>query len=119
MDWRALVIIGGVVAVVFSALRFRNPKIRGSALTGTAQVLSAQQAVGVREERGDVAVRVELRVQVPGREPYNVTVKRRVQLIHLPRVQTGASFPVQVDETNPQAVQIDFQPANPVAPQSN
>lgn len=109
MDWRALVIIGAVVAaVVFSALRFRNPKISGSALTGTAQVLSAQQAVGMREERGDVAVRVELRVQVPGREPYDVTVKRRIQLIYLARVQPGATFPVQVDETNPQAVRIDF-----------
>ena len=109
MDWRTLVIIVPLVAaIVFSAVRFRNPRIRGSALTGTAQVLSAQQAVGAREERGDIAVRVELTVQLPGRQPYDVTVKRRVQLIYLPRVQPGATFPVQVDETDPQKVQIDF-----------
>ncbi|MGO9355302.1 MAG: hypothetical protein ACLP3C_32360 [Mycobacterium sp.] len=36
-----------------------------------------------------------------------MTVKRMVQLIHAARVQTGATFPVWVDESNPQKVRTD------------
>ena len=53
-------------------------------------------------------LRIGLMVEVPGREPYDVTVKPSVQFIHLARVQPGATIPVQVDATNPQKVLIDF-----------
>jgi hypothetical protein len=89
-------------------MRLRNPKIRGSALTGTARVLSTNQTTGPGGEHGSLALRIGLRVEIPGRQPYDVTVKRSVDLNHLGRLQIGATIPVQVDATDPQKVRIDF-----------
>ena len=93
---------------VFVRIRFRQPTIKGPALTGTAQILSVEQSTGPMREGLNLALRIGLRVEVPGRQPYDVAVKRTVDLNHLARVQTGATIPVQVDATNPQKVRIDF-----------
>jgi hypothetical protein len=109
VDPRVVIAIAAMIAVIAIAIimdrRRRNPRIRGPALMGTGRILSVEQIGG-----GDhsVALRIELRVEVGGRQPYDVTVKREVEHIHLARVQTGATFPVRVDETNPQKTGIDF-----------
>jgi hypothetical protein len=117
MNWHLVIIIAPLLAAVaIAATRFRNPKIRGPALTGTAQILSVQHTTGPSEEGRNLPLGIGLRVQVPGHQPYDVTVKRTVDLIHVARVQTGATFPVQVDATNPQKVRIDFN--QPITPQA-
>jgi len=109
MDWHFVYILAPLLAVfAIAATRFRNPKIRGPAVIGTAQILSVQQTAGPSEEGRNLALRIGLRVQVPSWQPYDVTVQRTVELIHLARVQPGATIPVQVDATNPQKVRIDF-----------
>lgn len=47
-------------------------------------------------------------MEIPGRAPYDVTIRRTVHVIHLPSVQPGATIPVQVDPANPSKVRIDF-----------
>ena len=101
--------MGALIAVyVLYRIRFRQPTIKGPALTGTAQILSVQQTTGPMREGCSLALRIALRVEVPGRQPHDVTVDRTVDLNHLARVQPGATIPVQVDATNPQKVLIDF-----------
>lgn len=53
-------------------------------------------------------LRLKLGVQVPGQEPYEVTVQRSVDSVYLSRVQPGATLPVQVDPVNPQIVRLIF-----------
>jgi hypothetical protein len=80
----------------------RMRKIRGPVLTGTAQVLSLKQF-------GSVAVngparmicRFRLRVQVPGREPYDVAHWQNFAPWELNAVAPGGTVSVEVDETKP------------------
>jgi hypothetical protein len=102
-------ILTAIVLAVWST-KFMNPKIRGAALTGTAQVLSVNRATSPYQPGDALALRIGLRVEVPGRQPYDVTVKRTVDLSHVVvgHLKTGATFPVQVDATDPQKVRFDF-----------
>jgi len=109
------VVIGIVISVAafgsaaVISRRFRNPTIRGPALAGRARVLSVENTTGpAGGSQNVVSLRIGLTVEVPGRPPYDVTVKRKVELIHVARVQPGATIPVEVDATNPQKVRLDF-----------
>ena len=85
----------------------RMRKIRGPVLTGTAQVLSLKQF-------GSVAVngparmicRFRLRVQVPGREPYDVAHWQNLAPWELNAVAPGRTVSVEVDETKPKRLRI-------------
>jgi hypothetical protein len=94
------------VLVIVLARRSRNPKIRGPALSGTAQVLSAQ-TTGTMINQSYV-LRIALRVQIPDRQPYDVTVSRRIHPIQMAAIQPGNVIPVQVDAANPNVVEFDF-----------
>ena len=64
-----------LIALVFLVSRmFRSPKFRGPALTGTAQVLSLKRigSMMVNSLVPQVMCRIALRVDVPGRQPYEV-----------------------------------------------
>ena len=106
-------IVAGGSLIVFVAIPLflgwvshRTSQIRGPALAGTARILSVEQTS--QSSDTSLVLRIGLMVEVPGQQPYEVTVKPSVQLIHLARVQPGATIPVQVDATNPQKVLIDF-----------
>jgi hypothetical protein len=94
------------VFVIVLARRSRNPKIRGPALAGTAQVLSVQ-TTGTMINQSYV-LRIALRVQVQDRPPYDVTVSRRIHPIQMAAIQPGRIIPVQVDAANPNVVEFDF-----------
>ncbi|MCV7075141.1 hypothetical protein [Mycobacterium szulgai] len=100
------VMIGAAVGAIRRWMQ-RNPTIRGDALTGTAQVLSMKRA-GWLDNDHRPYLRLKLGVQVPGQEPYEVTVQRSVDSVYLSRVQPGATLPVQVDPVNPQIVRLIF-----------
>jgi hypothetical protein len=105
----ALIAVGVAAAVIQGRRtnrRLRNPEIRGPALRGRARVLSVEQLPG--SEAHPIVLRIGLRVEVPGHPVYDVKIERSVQVIHVSRLQTGAIFPVWVDETNPEKVRIDF-----------
>jgi hypothetical protein len=107
-----IIAVGVLAAVVVGiwTTKFMNPEIRGAALTGTARVLSVNRATAPYQARDALALRIGLRMEVPGRQPYDVTVKRTVDLSHVVvgHLKTGATFPVQVDATDPKKVRFDF-----------
>ncbi len=61
-------------------------------------------------------LRIALRVQVQDRQPYDVTVSRRIHPIQMAAIQPGRIIPVQVDATNPNVVEFDFNRSVPVQP---
>jgi hypothetical protein len=131
----AVVLIGlpvcGLIYFFVSARRRRRAaQFKGLALTGTAQVLSAAREGGLggllQSSHTAVMCRIGLRVEIPGRPPYDVTVNRSVDshvLVALCvdgqrwglgqqwQVKPGMTFPVQVDSANPEVVRIDFSSA--------
>jgi hypothetical protein len=110
----AIGIVAAIVLVLFIFIRVgiverrhKSPEIRGRALSGRARILSVEHTGGGGESVYHL-LRIGLGVEVPGHQPYVVTVNRKVHVIHLARVQTGATVPVEVDATDPQIVRIGF-----------
>lgn len=90
----------------------RGAKFKGPALTGTARVLSLEPTS--RSSDSSHVCKIGLWVEIPGRAPYGVTIRKDIHVVHLARVQPGASIPVQVDSANPQKIRIEFnQPIMP------
>jgi DivIVA domain-containing protein len=81
-------------------------KKKDPALTGTARLSSMEQTGQVSNQQS--VWRIGLRVQVPGREPYDVTLQQPVDPMVTAAPQSGAAIPVQVDPADPQSVRIDF-----------
>ena len=108
----AALVIGGIAWGIFvTFIGSRETKIRGPALTGTARVVSVRTlgAVGDPQQGGQRAVgRVHLRVEVPGREPYDATARQNFRPWAYDSIQVGRTVAVQVDSTNPQKVRIDL-----------
>ena len=129
-DWfPALAYFSGLFALVYLSGRARRTaKFRGPALTGTAQVLSAARGGGLAGlfaggYSGNVMCKIALRVEIPGRPPYDVTVKTLVGSRTLGalcvdgqrwepgqpwHVRPGTTVAVEVDSANPENVRIDF-----------
>ncbi|MBV8860525.1 MAG: hypothetical protein JO259_01500 [Mycobacterium sp.] len=88
-----------------------GPSFAGSAMSGTARI-SAVQTTGASIQRGGhppaYQCQIALRVEIPGRQPYDVMVRQLVDTVALPAVQPGATVAVQVDSANSQNVRIDF-----------
>jgi hypothetical protein len=98
-------LIGNAVYQVVNAARPRKePAFDGPALPGTAQVLSAQG--GLYFGGRAVLCRMGLRVGIPGRPPYDVTVKKRLDMDAFSAMQPGATVAVEVDSANPEKVRI-------------
>ena len=113
--WQFLiaVFVVGVIAygLWMTFIGSRETKIRGQALTGTAQVLSVKTrgAVGDYSQGSQRAVgRIRLRVQLAGREPYEATARQNFRPWAFAALQTGRTVAVQVDSANPQKVRIDL-----------
>lgn len=106
----AILGITGVVLLLIG-LRVRRSAAANAALLaegqpGTATVTGLNQTGMYLNENPQVAI--DLRVDVPGREPYAVTRKEFVPLILLGRLTSGAPLPVRVDRANPQRLVIDW-----------
>ena len=104
--------------IVYVVIRTRETKVRGPSTPGTAQVLSVRKigwAVGSPPNQRS-ACRIGLRVEVLGREPYEVTIRQNFEPYVLGiAVVPGKTVPVQVEDSNPQNVRIDL--SQPIPPQ--
>jgi hypothetical protein len=113
----------GVVALgVYLLIRTMRIPMRGPTWPGTAQIMSLRRlrfalgALGFQRK----PYRIGLRVQIPGREPYDVTIRQNIEpwVLDL-AVQVGMTVPVQVQAANPQNVRIYLnQPMSPRTVQS-
>jgi hypothetical protein len=100
-------VIGVAGFIAFMVRLGRDPKIKGPALTGTAQVLTvARRGFAVGNYPARSALRIGLRVEIPGRQPYDVTIQQAFVPWAIPEV--GMTVPVEVEAANPQNVRIDL-----------
>jgi hypothetical protein len=136
--WHFVQVGGGIalligIVAVFLQSQLRSVRygksFRGPALNGTAEVLAAARRPGLQpafvfsNSRRAVLCDLQLRVQLPGREPYDAAVIAPIDseaLIDLCvvgqrwepsqpwKVKPHKVFPVQVDSTNLQLVRVDF-----------
>ena len=106
--WTLLII----VFVVAQARARRAAEFKGPALSGTAQLLSVDRAGGLaafgKTYKWEIVCRIGLRVEIPGRPPYDVTVTTPVANGWFYDVQPGGTYAVQVDSAHPEAVRFDY-----------
>lgn len=100
-----IVVTGVLIVVVVCIVRRRRARRR---VAGTAQVLSVEPMTTA--DGPDPAYRIALRVEIPGRPPYDATSSNGdfMTPAELAAVQPGKTVAVQVVSTNPQDVWIDF-----------
>jgi hypothetical protein len=114
-SWLPIVLVLAFVALFIYMVWVRRgtnqPRIKGSAPMGTAQVLSLQTSHG--GQNMIPLCTVGLRVHIPGHAPYDVTIRRNVHVTQLHWVHPGSIIPVQVDPADPQKIRIDFKPITP------
>jgi hypothetical protein len=106
----AILGITGVVLLVIG-LRVRssaaaNAALLQTGLAATATVTGVSQTGMYLNENPQLSI--DLRVELPGREPYAAKRKEFVPLILLGRLTSGAPLPVRVDRANPQRLVIDW-----------
>jgi hypothetical protein len=103
--------IGVVTLGLYMFIRAWRIPMRGPTLRGTAEIVSLRRlrfAVGTSGFQRK-PYRIGLRVQIPGREPYDVTIRQNIEPWMLGfATQAGATVPVQVQAANPQNVRIYF-----------
>src|ERR1700758_354422 len=93
------VVVIVVMRLVFKALKESSgPEITGPALRGSARVLSMQTTGTTITKFGQeyYTCILGLRVEIPGRQPYDVTIRQGVHLLSIAPLQSGAAVAVQV-----------------------
>jgi hypothetical protein len=96
-----------IAIIVYYRRRYGDPKFKGSAEPGTAQILSVKNT-GSSGGNSGVAMqlcKLGLRVDVPGREPYEVTARHAFVPWAMPVV--GRTVAVEVDSANPRRVRLN------------
>jgi hypothetical protein len=96
-------------AVIRNARQFSTTAadpVLTSGTSGIARVSSADWTGAVINL--EYVCRIRLSVEIPGREPYDVTVEQRVDPLRLASLQPGTTVAVRVDPADPVNVRIDF-----------
>lgn len=99
----------------------QGPSFTGSALLGTARVVSLQ-STGMSIERSGhppaYRCQIGLQVELPGSPPYDATVSQFVGMFSMSALERGARVPVHVDSANPYNVRVDCSqlPGLPASP---
>jgi hypothetical protein len=102
-----VIAIGAVIRNVrqFSSVTAADPFLT-SGTPGTARVLSADWTGAVINL--EYVCRIGLRVQIPGRQTYDVNIEQRVDPVRMAALQPGTTVAVRVDPADPHSVRIDF-----------
>lgn len=107
MSWILIAVLaaGASFALPMAVRELR--KIRGPVVPGTATVLSLRQFGSVAANGpARMICRLRLRVETPGREPYETTVWQNIAPWDLSSMGVGSAVAVEVSETNPTKVRI-------------
>lgn len=119
--WEELIVVGVIVLIIWVWVRtlilpaLSKIQFRGHTLAGMAQVLAVKSTGTVTNNTG-YECKIALRVEVPGREPYDVTVRQTIDVAAMAAIRPGTTVPVKVLAAHPRRVRIDFD--QPVRPQA-
>jgi hypothetical protein len=97
--------IPAVVFPVLTVVRRRGPTIKGPALTGTAQIVWARPSMNSPNLRLIPLYKIALRVELAGREPYDVIIWQPVPR-RVPYNNLRGAVTVDVQADNPKKVRI-------------
>jgi hypothetical protein len=101
--------ITAVLGALFVALGVYNLRYNAWLQRMRATGVSGRGIVTSYKERGSTSFDLTLRIEIPGREPYEVVKKREYTGISgSARVATGAELPVRVAPENPSDVMIEW-----------
>lgn len=101
-----LLIIYGSITASVQRRRAHIERVRRDGLSGFATVLEAE-GTGVSVNRRP-QVRLRLRVEVPGRAPYEVQLREVLPYLGLESIGPRRRVPVYVDRVDPTSVVIDW-----------
>ena len=104
-------IIVGVIWILYTAISgaARTKKINyltEKGIKGTATIVNAR-TTGVYINRMP-RVKITFRIELPGKQPYEIKKGKTVGYLNLSAIQIGATFPCYVDENNPKKVYIQY-----------
>lgn len=97
-------VTSGIIMYIFHRIGKKAQRMREVGIDGVAQIESMEQT-GVKIN-SQPQVRMKLTVKVPGKDPYEVEVKKVVAVTDLGLVKPGASLRVKVDPDDPNNVHI-------------
>jgi hypothetical protein len=94
-----------VILVAINALRTeaRKKRIRATGTAAAARLLGAKERMKVE---GATAYELTLQIEIPGRDPYSVTIGEIVPAEQRSRLTEGATLDVRVDRNDAQLVVI-------------
>lgn len=95
----------------YLALRYRQTRVREPAVVGMAIIAGVKVAPWVigNTGSGNRPCRIELRVQLHGREPYAATIRQNFDVVALASlIQPGRVVPVRIEQDHPRHVLIDL-----------
>ena len=101
-----LLVVYGLITAAVQRGRARVERIRRNGLPGFATLLEAE-GTGVSVNRRP-QVRLRLRVEIPGRAPYEVQMREVLPYLALESVGPRRRVPVFVDKADPNSVVIDW-----------
>jgi hypothetical protein len=110
-----------VITVVFMAVMIGTPmlvrqirKVRGPVVAGWARVQSLRQFGSVANNGpARMICRLRLTIEIPGREPYDVTRWKNIAPWDLGGYAPGSTVPVEVSETNPKKLRFGHSAGSP------
>lgn len=101
-------VIGFLILWVWAKRSPDEPRV-----TGTARVVSLKESADYRGRR---CCRIELEVNIPGREPYVAVTEKNLGPAEQAATQPGGTVAVAVDSANPQNVRLELPSGAPPAP---
>jgi hypothetical protein len=106
------IVVGMVVIGVAPFFVWVHRFMKRAEPRGTAQVISFETICS--NKNGHDLCRIELEVNILGREPYVTVVEKPLWPAGQAAVQPGKTVPVRVDTDNPKSLSFDFnRPAQP------
>jgi len=123
----AMYLTGGILGTVGVVLLLIGWRVAAGAadadrvtrmgLSGTAHVTGLTQTGMFLNDNPQV--KMDLRVEVSGKSPYNASRKEFIPLIMLSQIAPGSILPVKVDPSNPNDVVIQWNQSPPQATESS
>jgi hypothetical protein len=110
-----IIVVSTVVPLIIVAVVLKNSgvfgggrrKLLSSGVAGEALVMGAAPT-GTIINGVNYVVKFQLRVQIPGREPYDVEAKDTIPITAMGAISPGTTVQVKVDPAKPSAVAIDW-----------
>ncbi len=93
----------------FSSSMAQSSQLMQTGAPAQGRIVSVRDLGGSIQFGGQMPqhrLQIDLEVQAPGRAPWPVSATQLVSMLHVPRIQPGATVEVRYDPTNPMRVAV-------------